>query len=151
MQGPVFTLVDAHGRKYLTASERGRFLAAVRADPRPAMQTFAATLAQTGCRSSEALALRALDVDLEASELRFTTLERRREHWRAIPVPETLTRKLDLVPQLRRTQSSPRGRKARLRTISRATATRRIAELMLGGRDREPVTPAELRYQSTIW
>ena len=29
MQDTAFTLVDAHGRKYLTASERTRFLAAV--------------------------------------------------------------------------------------------------------------------------
>ena len=53
-----FTLVDARGRKYLTGEERARFLAAARAHPRPTVQTFALTLAHTGCRISEALALR---------------------------------------------------------------------------------------------
>lgn len=87
MAEPVFTLVGARGRKYLTAEERTRFLAAARADPRPAVQTFAATLAHTGARISEALATRACDVDLDAAELRVRTLKRRREHWRAVRCP----------------------------------------------------------------
>ena len=53
-------------------------------------------------RISEALALRARDVDLEANEVRFRTLKRRKEHWRAVPVPEELTRELALVHGLRR-------------------------------------------------
>ena len=60
--------VDHRGRKYLTTEERSRFLAAVRAHPKPTVQTLARTLAMTGCRVSEALALRACDVDLEAAE-----------------------------------------------------------------------------------
>ena len=40
----------------------------------------------TGCRVSEALALRGCDVDLESAEIRFATLKRRKEHWRAVPV-----------------------------------------------------------------
>ena len=42
------TLVDARGRKYLTAEERDRFLAAVRAHRQPTVQTLARTLALTG-------------------------------------------------------------------------------------------------------
>ena len=84
------SLVDHRGRKYLTAEERQRFLAAVRAHPKPQVQTLARTLALTGCRVREALALRACDVDLDAAEVRFATLKRRREHWRAVPVPEDL-------------------------------------------------------------
>lgn len=83
-----FTLVDARGRKYLTAKERERFLAAVRSHPKPAVRTLARTLAMTGCRMSEALAIRACDVDLEANELRIATLKRRRRHRRAVPVPK---------------------------------------------------------------
>ena len=82
MADGTFTLVDARGRKYLTRAERERFLAAARAHPKPAVQT----LAMTGCRVSEALGIRACDVDLEAGELRITTLKRRTEHWRAVPV-----------------------------------------------------------------
>lgn len=68
------TLVDARGRKYLTGPERSRFLEAVSRHPKPTVQTLASTLAHTGCRVSEALALRACDVDLEARELRLSTL-----------------------------------------------------------------------------
>lgn len=49
-------LVDPRGRKYVTADERKRFLAAVRAHPKPSVQTLARTLALTGWRESEALA-----------------------------------------------------------------------------------------------
>ena len=59
----------------------------VRTHPKPAVQTLARTLALTGCRVNEALAVRACDVDLEANEIRIATLKRRREHWRAVPVP----------------------------------------------------------------
>ena len=116
------SLVDHRGRKYLTADERARFLAAVRAHPRPAVQTLARTLALTGCRVSEALALRACDVDLDAAEIRIATLKRRREHWRAVPVPEDLVHELDLVHRLRRAQASPRGRSAQLWDITPAKA-----------------------------
>ena len=86
MTDGAFTLVDARGRKYLTKPER--FLEAVRSHPKPTVQTLARTLAMTGCRVSEALGIRACDVDLEASELRIATLKRRMAHWRAVPVPE---------------------------------------------------------------
>ena len=59
MTDGTFTLVDARGRKYLTAPERDRFLAAARSHPKPAVQTLARTLAMTGCRVSEALGIRA--------------------------------------------------------------------------------------------
>ena len=90
MAAGVFELVNGKGRKYLTGDERDRFVAAARADPRPAVQTFAATLAHTGARISEVLAIRAGDVDVESSEVRIATLKRRREHWRSVPVPEDL-------------------------------------------------------------
>ena len=63
------TLVDARGRKYLTAIERMRFLGAVRAHPKPTVQTLARTLALRGC-----------DVGLESAEIRFARLKRRKEH-----------------------------------------------------------------------
>ena len=91
------SLVDARGRKCLTADERTRFLAAVRAHPKPTVQTLARALALTGYRVSKAFAIRACDVDLQSCELRIATLKRRREHWRAVPVPEDLVHELDLV------------------------------------------------------
>ena len=108
--------VDARGRKYLTAGERERFLAVVRSHPKPAVQTLARTLAMTGCRVSEALGIRACDVDLEASELRIATLKRRTEHWRAVPVPEDLVHALELVHRV------PRAQRERERVASPAMA-----------------------------
>ena len=43
MTDGAFTLVGARGRKYLTAPERERFLAAARAHPKPVVQTLART------------------------------------------------------------------------------------------------------------
>ena len=124
------SLVDHRGRKYLTADERQRFLAAVRAHPRPTTQTLARTLALTGCRVSEALAIRACDVDLEAAELRIRTLKRRRDTWRAVPVPADLVHALELVHRVRRAQASPRGRTALLWDVTRQAAHRQVVALM---------------------
>ena len=122
--------VDARGRKYLTAGERERFLAVVRSHPKPAVQTLARTLEMTGCRVSEALGIRACDVDLEASELRIATLKRRTEHWRAVPVPEDLVHALELVHRVPRAQGSVRGAHRRLWPITRQTANRQVGALM---------------------
>ena len=124
------TLVDARGRKYLTADERTRFLAAARAHPKPTVHTLARTLAMTGARVSEALAVRACDVDLEAGEVRISTLKRRREQWRAVPVPEDLVQALELVHHLRAMQASTRARERPLWPITRQTANRQVRTLM---------------------
>ena len=147
MQENTFSLVDARGRKYLTREERERFLDAVRKHPRPEVQTFALALAHTGSRISEALAIRARDVDLEAAEIRLSTLKRRREHWRAVPVPEDLVRELELVHRLRRMQSSVRGADRELWPFTRPTASRYIAALMRDASIRGPqACPKGLRH-----
>ena len=144
---PAADLVDHRGRKYLNAAERTRFLAAVRSHPKPTVQTLARTLAMTGCRVSEALALRACDVDLESHEIRIATLKRRREHWRAVPVPEDLCHELDLVHRVRRAQASPRGQTTGLWDISRQAAHRQIVQLMLSAAiDGPQACPRGLRH-----
>ncbi len=141
------TLVDARGRKYLTAQERTRFLAAVRAHRQPTVQTLARTLALTGCRVSEALALRSCDVDLEAAELRIATLKRRREHWRAVPVPQDLVHELELVHRVRRAQASPRARARALWPITRQAAHRQVGALMAAaGIEGPQACPRGLRH-----
>ena len=140
-------LVDARGRKYLTRDERERFLAAVRAHPKPAVQTLARTLAMTGCRVSEALAIRACDVDLDAAEILLETLKRRREHWRAVPVPEDLVHSLDLVHRVRAAQASTRGRTRTLWDISRQAAHRQVTAIMnTAGIAGPQATPRGLRH-----
>ena len=51
----VIRLVDGRGRKYLTAGERERFLAAAAREARPERHTFALVLAHSGARLSEVL------------------------------------------------------------------------------------------------
>ena len=69
---PKTTLVTAVGRLYISAEERRRFIAAARAYERTDVGTFAATLAYTGCRISEALAVRATDVGSVAEKGEMT-------------------------------------------------------------------------------
>ena len=130
MTDGTFSLVDARGRKYLTAPERECFLAVARAHPKPVVQTLARTLAMTGCRVSEALGIRACDVDLEAGELRIATLKRRKDHWRSVPVPEDLVQALELVHRVRRAQGSARGATRPLWPITRQTANRQVGAIM---------------------
>lgn len=140
------TLVTARGRKYLTADERRRFLEAVRTCPDTRIATFAATLAYTGCRISEALATRIEDVDLTNRTIRFRTLKRRAEHWREVPLPEAQLRELELVHQLRARQHTRRATD-RLWPIGRSTGSRHIAALMKAADIVGPqATPKGLRH-----
>ena len=80
---------------------------------------------------SEALAIRACDIDLDASELPIATLKRRRAHWRAVPVPEALVRSRALH-RLRHAQGSPRGVKSLLWLVIEQTANRQVGAIMRG-------------------
>ena len=131
-------LVDDRGRKYLTVDERARFLRTAAHVKKPADQTFVLTIAHTGARVSEVLALRALDVDLDAGAVRIRTLKRRVEHWREVPVPPELARDLEMVHYLR--EASPRRVKEPLWPLSRATAHRKVVAVMrTAGIDERPI------------
>ena len=90
--------------------------------PRPADQTFALTLAHTGARVSEALAVRPMDIDLEAASIRIGTLKHRTERWRQVPVPPELLHALERVRALRSAPAKAAGKL--LWAWSRATAHR---------------------------
>lgn len=79
-------------RKYLTADERRRFLAAANALDRAELRTLCLTLAYTGCRISEALDLRAGHVAVQDGFIAFRTLKRRNGlvMVREVPVPPEL-------------------------------------------------------------
>ena len=128
MTGNTFTLVDRQGRKYLTSEERGRFLAAASREPKPDHQTFALTLAHSGARVSELLALRPVDIDLDATAIRIRTLKRRADHWREVPLPADHLRALELVHGLR--SISTRRASKPVWPWSRATGHRRIVAVM---------------------
>ena len=64
-------------RKYLTADEQENFIAAANDHERAEVRTLCLTLAYTGCRISEALALTADRVDLSDKTITFQTLKQR--------------------------------------------------------------------------
>ena len=84
-------------RKYLTAGERDAFLRQADVADRP-VRTLCMTLAYSGCRLSEALALTADRVDLAAGVLTIESLKKRRTGiYRAVPVPPALLGALDMA------------------------------------------------------
>lgn len=109
-------------RKYLTAEERGAFLRAAEQADRP-VRTLCMTLAFSGCRLSEALALTADRIDLAAGVLVFESLKKRRPGiYRSVPVPPVLLAALDLVHGIGELQAGRgRGRGIRLWPWSRMT------------------------------
>lgn len=131
-QAPVggMQLFDPAGaRKYLTVAERARFLKAAELAPREA-RTLCMTLAWSGCRLSEALALTADRVDLATGVLVFESLKKRRLGiYRAVPVPPALLEALDLVHGLRALQRK-RGPSVRLWPWSRMTGWRTVHAVM---------------------
>ena len=141
------TLVDSEGRKYLTANELARFMTSARKAEEPEIQTFALTLAYTGCRVSEALAVRVCDVDLQQSIVRFCTLKRRSEVWREVPISQEFARELELTHQLRKNMNIKRMRTSYLWHFSRSTAYRKVTELMRDANIEGPqATPKGLRH-----
>ena len=79
---------DIGGRLYLTAEERQAFYKAALKEPRN-VRTFCHMLYYTGCRISEALQLPFEKVDLSAQHVVLRTLKRRKQHFRAVPLPES--------------------------------------------------------------
>jgi integrase/recombinase XerD len=86
-------------RKYLTAAERGRFLQATLACERGELRTLCLTLAYTGCRISEALAITAAVIEREAGFIAIRSLKKRKRTAviREVPVPADLLHALDEV------------------------------------------------------
>jgi integrase/recombinase XerD len=112
-------------RKYLTAAERTRFLDAAVVCARADLRTLCHTLAYTGCRISEALALTAERVEREAGFIAIRSLKKRKRAVviREIPVPAELFRALDEAHTF-----DDRG--ARLWPISRSGAWQLVKGIM---------------------
>ncbi len=135
-------------RKYLTAGERDTFLkAAERADRED--RTLCMTLAYSGCRLSEALALTVDRVDLAAGTLVFESLKKRRSGiYRSVPVPPALLEALDLVHRVRELQGKRgRGRDLQLWPWSRMTGWRAVHAVMEAAElDGAHASPKGLRH-----
>ncbi len=117
-------------RKYLTADERRRFLEASKRQARPELRTLCLTLAYTGARISEALALTTASIESEAGFVAIRSLKKRkRVVVREIPVPG------DLIAALEQTHDlSRRDADARLWSMSRSQAWRLVKQVMRDAR-----------------
>lgn len=126
------TLFTQRGeRKYLSAAERCRFLDALPVLECEKDRTFAETLLWTGCRPSEALALRPCHIDLESAVIILRSLKKRGEekgrHFRAVPVPRDYLERLDAAHRL---GSSGHLTNTPLWSMGRTTAWKRIRVVM---------------------
>jgi len=86
-----WSLLNREGqRKYLTPRERAAFIAAA-FEAKSEAGAFSLTLAFTGARISEALALTVQRLDRGSGTIVFETLKRRQKGiYRAVPVPDEL-------------------------------------------------------------
>lgn len=130
MSSPLF---DATGRRlYVTQSERDAVIEAARWMDRD-VRTFCLTLAYTGCRISEALALTGQSIDFSNQAVVIETLKKRRSGvYRAVPVPPSFLETMDSVHGL--TEATRKRRKKLLEVplweFSRTTAWRHILSVM---------------------
>jgi integrase len=122
--GSLYT--SAGQRKYLTSAERLRFLDAAYACPRPDLRTLCLTLAYTGCRISEALALTAGSIERDAGFIALRSLKKRKRAivFREVPVPAELFGVLHKVHGLE-------DRSVQLWRLSRCRAWQLVKGIML--------------------
>jgi site-specific recombinase XerD len=117
-------MFDRQGnRKYLNGAERRAFLRVAKNEPDALRRAFCLTLFHTGCRISEALNVTAERLDLANKAVVFETLkQRKRGHYRAVPVPDALVELLRHV--------NPAEPSARVWNFSRPTAYRLVKDCM---------------------
>ncbi len=116
-------------RKYVNAAERHRALAAMQELP-PEKALFALTLAWTGARVSEVLALTAASFQVEAGVVAIVTLKRRSFSVREVPIPPDLMAGLDGKFGITARQRDPATATLCLWPWHRATAWRVIKGVM---------------------
>lgn len=147
-EGSVSFLYDVEGnRKYLTQSERGAFLEAASRLP-PEVRTFCLTLAYTGARVSEVLALTPRRIDTSARIVVVESLKKRRRGlYRAVPIPTDLIAELNRVHGIEAARQRPEHARERLWGWCRTTAWNWIKACMnLAGIDGPPASPKGLRH-----
>jgi integrase/recombinase XerD len=125
-----FSLHSTDGqRKYLNRHERHRALAEMVTLPiRKAL--FCLTLAWTGARVSEILALTPSSFQIEARRVSIATLKRRKPHVREVPIPPWLMDQLAQHFALARRQRFPETTRRRLWRWHRATGWRITKRVM---------------------
>ena len=127
-------LYDRVGRrKYVNAAERAAALQAM-SELRPDQALFALTLAWTGARVSEVLALTPASFQIDQQLVTIRTLKRRRHSVREVPIPADLMNALDLHFGLRELQNKTEFVSRRLWSWHRTTAWRIIKVVMTAAR-----------------
>lgn len=127
-------LYDRSGRrKYLNTSERTDAIAAMTALPTD-KALFALTLAWTGARVSEVLALGPESFQIERQLVTIRTLKRRRHSAREVPIPKELALALDSHFGLTRHQRADPHVNSRLWPWHRVTAWRIVKSAMKDAR-----------------
>lgn len=125
-------LYDQSGkRKYLTIEERRKFLE-VAASSLPEVHTFCATLAYTGARISEVLALTPDRIDFSDNLIIIECLKKRQPGiYRSLPVPQELLELLDDIHKIRQTKRSPTTVNERIWPWCRTTAWNYVKKVMV--------------------
>ena len=123
------SLFDSEGRRlYLTDDERIHLVRMARDTLAPKQALYVEMLAFSGCRVSEALNLTAQSVNLGSGEVVFNTLKKRRDdHYRIVPLPADFLERLAGILDLRKLQSTAKGRATKLWPMSR----QRVAQFSL--------------------
>ena len=142
-----FLYDPAGNRKYLTITERTAFLAAARELPPPA-RVFCRTLAFTGARLSEVLALTPRQVDAAAGVVIFECLKKRRRGvFRAVPVPGELIAELRQLSTEAHNVERTNTEAARLWSCSRTTGWAQVKRAMaIAGLTGSHASPKGLRH-----
>ena len=136
------SLFDQEGnRKYLNTEERLKFYEMAKLIPERRHRSFCLTLYYTGCRISEALELHRRGLDHSNKMVIFRTLkQRRKDRYRALPIPDELIHELD--SQIRLGTNTEH-----IWNFSRSTGWRIVKKIMkqsgLGG---VKATPKGLRH-----
>lgn len=100
-------------RKYLSTIERKRFLKALPILTDLKERSFCEMIFWTGCRPSEALALTALNIDIDEYMVIIRSLKKRGKmkgrHFRPLPLPKDYMALLDKTHSIRKAQAQPDG------------------------------------------
>lgn len=124
-------LYDQSGkRKYLTIDERQRFLKVAKASS-PEVYTFCATLAYTGARISEVLALTPDKIDFAAQLIVIESLKKRRRGvYRVVPVPTDMLELLNDTHDIKTSQQDITLSHQRIWPWCRTTAWKHVKACM---------------------
>lgn len=138
-------------RKYLTRAEQQAFLRATESRP-PEIRTFCLTLAYTGARVSEALALSAGSFDCEERAVIIECMKKRRPGtYRAVPVPEKLFSVLEKTHRIRQRKAISGVSEQRLWPWCRTTGWKHVKSCMaVAGITGGQATPKGLRHGFAI-